>query len=251
MAVRLPNRMIGMTKVNWKAFWQTYRKIEVNNEKDLYFEVGKTVNKEPISEDTLRHSIQLVADGLQLQSNDRLLELCCGNGLMTRYLAALVEQVYAVDFAEHLISHACQFRAAPNVHYVCADAVDFVNQLLTSKLYVPSKVLLGDALGYFEPSSLGEVLTSIGELTSGNFTFMATGIPSDELKWNFYNTPDRVRRYEENQFLENNTNDGIGRWWRISELEQLARDRGLKLDVQTQPTFISNFRVDAVFSGHS
>ena len=78
---------------------------------------------------------------------------------------------------------------------------------------------------------------------------MATGIPSDELKWNFYNTPDRVRRYEENQFLENNTNDGIGRWWRISELEQLARDRGLKLDVQTQPTFISNFRVDAVFSG--
>ena len=93
--------------------------------------------------------------GLQLQSNDRLLELCCGNGLMTRYLAALVEHVYAVDFVEHLISHACRFRAAPNVHYVCADAVDFVNQLLTSKLYVPSKVLLGDALGYFEPSSLG------------------------------------------------------------------------------------------------
>jgi len=239
-----------MTKVNWKEFWQTYRKTEVTNDKDLYFEVGKTVNKEPISQEALRHSIQLAADGLQLKSKDRLLELCCGNGLMTRYLAALVEQVYAVDFAEHLISHACQFRAAPNVHYVCADAVDFVNHLLTSKLYVPSKVLLGDALGYFEPSSLGEILTSVGQLTTRNFTFMATGIPSDELKWNFYNTPDRVRRYEENQIQEDNTNDGIGRWWRISELEELARDRGLKLDVQAQPASISNFRVDAVFSGH-
>ena len=134
---------------------------------------------------------------------------------MTRYLAALVDQVYAVDFSERLISHACQFRSAPNVHYVCADAADFVNQLLISEEYVPSKVLLGDALCYFEPSSLGEILTSVGQLTTHTFTFMATGIPSDNLKWNFYNTPERVRRYEENQLQENNTNDGIGRWWRI------------------------------------
>jgi SAM-dependent methyltransferase len=240
-----------MAKVDWREFWQTYRQAEVKSEKDLYFEVGKTINKERISEDALKDSIQTVADGLQLQSDDRLLELCCGNGLMTQYLAALVDQIYAVDFVERLISHACQFRPAPNVHYICADAIGFVKQLLANKLYVPSKVLLGDALGYFEPSSLGEILTSVVQLTGNKFTFMATGIPSDELKWNFYNTPDRVRRYEENQRRENNTNDGIGRWWRTVELEELAETRSLHIVVKRQSPELSDFRVDAVFRSDS
>ena len=50
-----------MSEVDWKKFWQTYRASEVKSEQDLYFEVGKTINKEPISEEALKYSIQLVA----------------------------------------------------------------------------------------------------------------------------------------------------------------------------------------------
>ena len=237
-----------MGQVDWKEFWRTYREAEVKTEKDLYFEVGKTVNQQPISEEALRESVQIVARGLKLTASDKLLELCCGNGLMTRYLAALVEQVYAVDFAERLILHARHFRPAPNVHYFCADAVGFVNDLCRSKVYLPCKTLLGDALGYFEPAMLGEILTSLARLSDNQFVFMATGIPSDDLKWNFYNTPERVQRYEENQLQEKNTNDGIGRWWRRSELELLAQEHGLRLLVNRQSLKLSDFRMDAIFS---
>lgn len=247
MAKRDTVEKVAMGEVDWREFWRTYREAEVKSESDLYYEVGKTVNQEPISEEALRESVEIVARGLSLSPDDLVLELCCGNGLMTRYLSALVARVRAVDFAERLVRHARQFRSGPKVEYFCADAVDFVHELLETREYLPSKVLLGDALGYFEPAMLGEILTSLGRLTDDHFVFMATGIPSDELKWNFYNTPERVRRYELNQEQAKNTNDGIGRWWRTAELEELATSRGLHLTTQPQPPSLSSFRVDAVF----
>lgn len=236
-----------MGDVDWKEFWRTYRETEVKSESDLYYEVGKTINQQPISEESLRHSVEIVARGLELSRSDRLLELCCGNGLMTRYLAAMVDAVCAVDFAERLILHARKFRSAPNVQYVWADALEFVRNLGARPGYIPSKVLLGDALGYLEPAMLDEILTSLSRLTEKDFIFMATGIPSDDLRWNFYNTPERVRRYEENQLRENNTNDGIGRWWRTAELEDIAKESGLRLTISRQPEKVCNFRVDAIF----
>ena len=198
-----------MTKTDWKNFWQSYRKTRVAGEEDLFFEVGKTINQRPISEAAFQLSIDLVTRGLELSTHDRLLELCCGNGLMTRRLAPLVSEIRAVDFAEHLIANARKFAPAENVTYVCADATAYLNDLALRKDYASSKILLGDALCYFEPLDLDEMLRAAGRLTSDRFIFMATGIPCDELKWNFYNTPERVKRYEENQLLPGNTNDGI------------------------------------------
>ena len=237
-----------MTEVNWQQFWDNYRKTEIRSDQDLFFEVGKTVNRQPIAEAAFKLSIELVARDLELKLDDRLLELCCGNGLMSVPLAALVREIHAVDFAQHLIDNARKFREASNITYICADAVTYVRELAVSKSYVPSKILLGDALGYFEPALLGEILRTVRNLTNNRFRFLATGIPSDELKWNFYNTPERVRRYEDNQRLENNFNDGLGRWWHTSELERLARDLGLSVLVKKQPSKLSTFRVDAIFS---
>ena len=240
-----------MSAVNWREFWRTYRETEIRSENDLFFEVGKTVNQQPISAKALRLSIGLITKGLQLTNKDRLLELCCGNGLMTKHLASLVDQVCAVDFVERLIEHARKFRSAPNIQYVCADALGYLEQLLKNGLYVPSKVLLGDALGYFEPQVLSDVLAGLKCLTGNNFIFMATGIPSDELKYNFYNTPERVHRYKENQLRVNNTNDGIGRWWRKEELEHIAGQVDLRVTLSNQPLELSHFRTDAVFESRS
>ena len=240
-----------MAKTDWKSFWSSYRKKEVRSEDDLYLEVGKTINHRPISSKAFQLTIDSIIEALNLSREDRLLELCCGNGLMTRRLAPLVARIQAIDFAEHLIAHAQDLEPPENVTYICADVAEYLQQLERTRAYVPTKVLLGDALGYFDPATLGDALSALQRLTGNNLLLMATGIPSDELKLNFYNTPERLRRYEENQLQPRNTNDGIGRWWRISELRELARERGLKLAVKDQPAGLSKFRVDAVFQGDS
>src|SRR5205814_9641078 len=178
-----------MSEIDWKTFWASYRKLEVSKEDDLYFEVGKTINGQPVSAAAFQLSIDLIIRGLELSRHDRLLELCCGNGLMTRRVAPLVDQIQAVDFAEHLIRNAGRFSPAENVRYICADVVHHLNDLVLSRSYIPSKILLGDSLCYFEPHSLEEMLTAAGALTGGRLVFMASGVPCDELKANFYSTP--------------------------------------------------------------
>ncbi len=233
---------------DWKNFWSSYRKMEVASEEDLYVEVGKTVGGKPVSEEAYQLSIDLITTGLKLSQRDLLLELCCGNGLVTRRLASLVARIRAVDFAEHLIANAERFSPADNVSYFCGEALDHLNDLAQSKEFVPTKVLLGDCLCYFEPKTLRAMLQAVQGLTANHFVFMASGIPCDELKWNFYNTPERVRRFEDNQLLAENTNDGIGRWWGKEELEEIGKALGITAVVREQPSVLSNFRVDAVFA---
>ncbi|MGH8094807.1 MAG: class I SAM-dependent methyltransferase [Chthoniobacterales bacterium] len=236
-----------MAKTDWKSFWSSYRKKEVRSEEDLYLEVGKTVNQRPISSEAFQLTIDSIIEALNLSQEDRLLELCCGNGLMTRRLAPLVARIQAVDFAEHLIGHAQDLEPPENVTYICADAADYLQQIEKTRAYVPTKVLLGDALGYFDPDSLYEMLRRIINLTNNSFVFLATSIPCDELKWSFYDTPERVRRYKKNQLLPGNTNDGVGRWWKKDELEQVGRRLDLKVGLRELPPLLSAFRIDAVF----
>ncbi len=237
-----------MAEIDWKNFWQSYRRKEAIGTEDLYFEVGKTVNGKPLSDEAFQLSIQLLADGLELSTGDRLLELCCGNGLVTRCLAPLVAEIRAVDFAEHLIENARKFSPAPNVSYHCGDAVGELRELATHPAFAPTKILLGDCLCYFAPSALAEMLTLAGLLAGEReFIFMASGIACEELKWNFYDTPERVRRYEENQSRPENTNDGIGRWWSQRELTEAGSATGWKTVIREQPPELSRFRVDVIF----
>ncbi len=236
---------------DWKNFWNSYRRKEVKTEADLFFEVGKTINGEPISEAQFQLTIERIRDTLSLCPDDRLLELCCGNGLLTRQLAALVAEMEAVDFAAHLIANALQWTTQKNVRYSCDDVLVYLERLEQSRRFVPTKVLLGDALSCFEPGSLRLMLTRISNLTTGRFTFLATNVPSDELKWNFYNTPERRERYEENRLRSDTFNDGIGRWWRKEELENIAGQLNLKCIIINQPPELSTYRVDAVWQPFS
>ena len=233
---------------DWKRFWSSYRKKEVTSEEDLYVEVGKTVNGEPVSEEAFQLSIDLIVRDLELSKRDLLLELCCGNGLVSRRLAPLVDQIRAVDFSERLIANARKFSSAANVSYFCGDAVAHLEDLAFSKAYVPTKILLGDCLCYFDQEALRAMLRAVRRLTADHFIFLASGIPCDELKCNFYNTPERVRRFEENQLLAENTNDGIGRWWRKDELEEIGKAMGFSTVIREQPGVLSNFRIDTVFA---
>lgn len=238
-----------MSAPDWKEFWRNYRgQHEIASGRDLFVEAGKTVGGEPISEPAFELSIHLVAEALHLHAEDRLFELCCGNGLMTRPLANLVAEVCAVDFAEGMVAHAREFRAGPNIDYHCAEAVAFINAAAETGSYVPSKILLGDALGYFTPASLREILVAAQKLQKSGVTFLASGIPCDDLKWNFYNTPERVRRYEENQLNPGNANDGIGRWWTKEEIARIGRELSLEVTLREQPPELSTFRMDALFS---
>ena len=81
---------------NWKEFFQNYRIIDINGDIDLFYQVGYTVERKPISNEQFNCIIESIEKQLQLSASDTLLDLCCGNGAVTYELAKKVKSVVAV-----------------------------------------------------------------------------------------------------------------------------------------------------------
>jgi hypothetical protein len=231
-----------MEKSHWKTFWEQYRMTQTQEEKDLFYQVGKTIQKEPISEEVFIEMIQDIKTKLQLSKNDTMLEMCCGNGLLSKPLGNFVKELYAFDFTERLIETAKKLKHGTNISYKVGDAKGDLNDLFeyTTK---PNKFLMNDSLGYFKPIELSKILEQIIDRP---FTFYITGIPSDSLKWNFYNTEERKKRFKELCESGDDFNDGIGRWWKCDEFFELASKFDLDIIIQRQPKNISLFRMNVI-----
>jgi len=236
-------------KNNWEGFWRNeFRIKEVENEDDLYFQVGKTLNKKPIEKEVFDKLTKNIIDKLQLTTDDVLLEMCCGNGLCTYELKDNAKQIIAVDFAPHLIESAKKYKAADNISYTLASVFDFLKDFKSNFDVIPLKYLMNDAISNFEPENLRQVLESVIEISGGKFIFLITGAPNDDLKWNFYNTEERKQRYIDNNAKGDTRNDGVGRWWTPQEIKELCESLNLDVAVENLPEDVSNFRMDFLIS---
>ena len=230
-------------KIDWQSFWNSYRTIEAQQEADLFFQVGKTVNKLPISYDIFTKMVENIVQSLKLTKKDILLELCCGNGLLTYPLSNFSRFVYAFDFAKQMIDNAKRFKNNENINYTVGDAKANFFELFEF-VEMPNKFLINDSLAYFTADDLQTILATILE-NSKNFSFYITGIPCEELKWNFYNTEERKKTYLSDVENGDSYNNGMGKWWSIEELKQLALAHGLECIIE-MPSKFYNYRVNAL-----
>ncbi len=236
---------------HWQSFWGNYRNADARTEDDLFVQVGKTIARQPIPRDMFASMVERIVDRLELGSDDRLLDMCCGNGLISFELAQIVGRVTGVDFAEHMIRAAKEFKALPNIDYrvgdVAAPIAEMIGGTSGTAGDMPDKYLMNDALAYFDPQTLGTIVDNVCAARVGQpFRFLLTGIPNGALKWNFYDTPERKHRHSENLRTGDDTNDGLGRWWEPAEIEAVCAQRGLQVRIENQPDAISNYRMDAL-----
>jgi 2-polyprenyl-3-methyl-5-hydroxy-6-metoxy-1,4-benzoquinol methylase len=75
-------------------------------------QVDRTLDGREMSQAQLDLTIEAVIQALELCHTDRVVDLCCGNGLITRAIAQQVASVVAVDFSEKLIEYLSAARRA-------------------------------------------------------------------------------------------------------------------------------------------
>ena len=234
-----------MTKF-WQTFWSKYGPEQAVTEEDLFKQVAQTWNKQPISKKQFKQMLDYIEERLELSPQDHLVDLCCGNGLVSYELAKRVAEVTGIDFVPRNIQTAKEWKSAKNITYFLGDVTAPLSLYISENTF-PDKFLMNGSLAYFEPDGLDTILGNIMRHMAGHpFLFLLTGIPRFDFKWNFYNTPERVARHLENERQPENTNDGLGRWWRIEEIENICSRYGVQVILTSQPLELSNYRMEAL-----
>lgn len=242
----MSNCRIKMELYDWEKFWREWHNEKAETEADLYYQVAKTVNKEPMKAEIFHAINESIIKILHVTPQDNFVELCCGNGLCTYEFRDKAARIVAVDFSPHLIEAAKEFKGAPNITYVFENILTFLADFRKNWDFVPTKFLMNDSLAYFVPNQLEEIVNSIKTISDGQFTFLIRGIPNDDQKWNYYSKPEWKQRYLDNVAKGDITNDGLGRWWFPQEIMDICERAGVDCTIQNQSLPISNYRMDVL-----
>lgn len=210
---------------------------------DLLGQTRRTVNGVPVSDEQIKMIINKISSALDINQDDKLLDIACGNGALSHYLFDLCSTYLGVDLSEYLISVAKKnFEDSPGYRFTHKGAVEYVRQETKPESY--SKVLCYGSFQYFPAADAAEVLQTLFEkFTSVQAVFIG-------------NLPDRDRVakfYKKNQPTTEELLDcysQMGIWRTRSEFIELAENAGWKVKFSTMPPefHASHYRMDALLS---
>ncbi len=103
-------------------YWQQYWNRKTNSS-NPQIQVGRTKYGEPISEGQLNREIESLIRTIGIEANDIVIDLCCGNGSITRIIAEKARRILAVDYSKPLLDLAP--KNLPNVEFFYSDARKF------------------------------------------------------------------------------------------------------------------------------
>lgn len=224
------------------------------------------------------HDMKRLADHvsslLNLQPTDHLLDLCCGNGLLTVQLAKQAKSVVGVDYSGVLLGQAARIASADNIQYLQGDARNLLN-VLEGKCF--NKVIISSAFQYFDNEMGQTVVDALSQIIRPNGKIVILDIPdraqklnhmlralvrvivpnrtknSDRSNKRFQNLSSRIHYLARNavHLISLKTGqDGLGWWWYRQELIGLAAKSGLDCQCHDVPSDspMTHYRFDAILS---
>jgi SAM-dependent methyltransferase len=204
-----------MNKDRWVEFYIAHGKTV--RDADPQTQVLRTINKQPVSAECWQATLDDVDTKFPVGADDDVLDLACGNGLLTAHLAPRCRSVTSVDISPDLLA-ALERQKLPNVKTACGDmrTVAFRDGSF-------SRVLLYACLQHLsEAETIPLVLNAFRWLRPGGLLLIGDVLDFNRL-WSFYNTPARQAVYFEACAKEQ---DPLGTWFDGPWLVRLATHAG-------------------------
>ena len=204
-------------------------------------QVGKTVHGVDVSPEQVQLIVKNIARVLDLNASDTLVDLCCGNGVLTTQLARMSGMVIGVDFSSGLLEAARSNSASANIEYSQMDVTDLSESIIDRA----SKYSMYGALQHLSSDDFDGLLSRIGG-RRGALKLLVGGVPDLSCLRCFYVSDENYRFYQER---EKSGNPHLGRWWTQDELAQAAARNGYIVTIIPQPPglYTSHYRFDALF----
>jgi cyclopropane fatty-acyl-phospholipid synthase-like methyltransferase len=224
----------------WKSFWLSHAKESQHTGPQA--QVLRTLNKQPISEAVFAEIIDSIVAMLKPEQGNKLLDLCCGNGVITRELLSRFQEVAAVDLSEEFISQLNR-AGENNLTAFAADArtVDFPEDSF-------DRILLYAGVQYFSDSETIDLFMKLRRWVRDGGLVVLGDIPDATRKWNFFDSPDRERVYFEGLRINQPL---VGNWFEPLWMEKLSHHAGFSSAVtRLQPAShpYHHYRFDLVLA---
>jgi SAM-dependent methyltransferase len=234
------NRTIESTR-DWRTYWNTVGQRHARDA--LFSQVERTVAGKPIPFEQIRLLADALRDALGIAGSDLVLDLCCGNGLVTVQLAPFCRSLVAVDYSSALIDVAREHHAAPNIAYVNMAAEE-----LTAAQFPagpPTKVCMNQGIQHFTEAMLVKVLEAVTRITGGRAPFYITDVPDADRIFAFYNSPERRAEFERRRAAGT---EAIGTWWSRPHLGSVLASAGYAVRfIEPDPRrFTAHYRFDVL-----
>ena len=187
----------------------------------LLQQVGKTVHGKPVSEEQIDLIVNGICRNLRLDRRDSVLDLCCGNGLLTSKLAPIVDRITGIDYSQHLIEIANVHNTASNVTYICRNIIELDEMQFAHA----GKILMYEALQHLSVQDCHDLAGMLRKTRRGTCALIAS-IPDRTKLGSYYDTQEKMDFYLR---CERENRPHMGRWWFRQELTEIADAHGLSM----------------------
>ncbi|MEM7327810.1 MAG: class I SAM-dependent methyltransferase [Pseudomonadota bacterium] len=215
-------------------------RVNALSDDDFLSHVGHTEQGKPISREHFLLMVEHVADSLELEPNDIVLELCCGNGLFADVLSERVNKYVGIDFSPGLIQVAEAHHRKQNSHYLVGDVTDLSKSEALGG-YKFTKVFMNASLQHFRPSFCGYLLDQVLPFLSSDGRILLSCIPRRGRERVLFGT---VKKRLQRAYLKATKKDIFGDWWSFKDIQNPAQSRGLEAQEAEIPAelFFSQYR---------
>lgn len=234
-------RMTIETNRDWRAHWTSVG--QRTGKDELFRQVERTVGGMPVPPEQIELVIGAIKRRLNLCGDDVLLDLCCGNGLITALLSPQCQAVVGTDYSCELIQVARERSALPNTVYLHRAADDL--RPTDFLMGAPTKVCMNAGLQYFTERMVGRLLHSLRGLVQQGLALYFTDVPDAGTIEAFYNTPERWAEFERRRAAGT---EAIGTWWDRDHLRSIMEKAGYSVSIiDPEPDrFTAHYRFDVL-----
>ncbi len=172
----------------WKKYWKDNPSFKSNNP---HVKVARTRFGVPVPENEWKKTLNFLKQKIQLSKNKTVLDLCCGNGLLSIEFAKTAKDVFAIDYSATLIYELKSYEIK-NIHTKVADA---------HTLELPENsydiIIIYFAIQHFSKSETVKLIAKAKKwLKKGGLIYIGD-IPDEERLWDFfYNKEFRSKYYD-------------------------------------------------------
>ncbi len=154
-----------------------------------------------------------IKDKLHFESNDVVLDLCCGNAALAKIISKSCREIHGVDHSAKLIETAKQIKGKENLsnlHLHLSDALN-VDELFKENFFDKSYCYF--SFQYFNKKKRELLLEKLSRITKRNGLIFLGDIPDKTRKWNFYESKQKFYREKLSHLIKFKEGECDLGWW--------------------------------------